>query len=279
FCCGGVSHVESFDPKPELNKYAGKMYKETPYYKELSDPARVKNVIPVGKEGSPPAVAPTEKVMGMNWGSRKYGKSGLELGDCWTHLGGCADDLAIVRSMWTTDNDHGAQMEFHTGRHFRQGAPPTIGSWITYGLGSMNRDLPEYVVLNTAGCGGSKNWGADYLGPAHAGVLLNAGAKDPIAFLTPPTSVKREELMEEFSLVGRLNHRAGIDYPDDPTLRAHIKSYETAFGMQTAVPEALALTKETEATKKLYGIDRGNGYGRLFLTARRLVERGVRFVQ
>src|SRR5262249_50051352 len=151
------------------------------------------------------------------------------------------DDIAVVRSLWTTDNDHGAQMEFHTGRHFREGAFPTIGAWVNYGLGTLNQNLPQYVVLSPAGCGGSKNWGADYLGPEYAGVLLNTGAKDPVSFLSPPPGVQREELMEEYSLVGRLNRLAGIHYPDDAALRAHIKSYELAFGMQTALPEALQL--------------------------------------
>src|SRR5262249_51558732 len=148
---------------------------ETPYYKELTDPSRTRNVVPVGKEGVPPKIDPNEKLLGMISGHKKWGESGLEIADCWEHLGTCADDLAIVRSLWTTDNDHGAQMEFHTGRHFREGAFPTLGSWACYGLGSLNQNLPEYVVLSPAGCGGTKNWGAGYLGPEHAGVFLNVG--------------------------------------------------------------------------------------------------------
>jgi hypothetical protein len=278
FCCGGTSHLESFDPKPELNRYAGKTYAETPYLRELSNPERFADVRPVG-DGAQPRVAPTERVMGMICGSRRWGQSGLEMADCWPHLGSCADELAIVRSLWTTDNDHGAQMEFHTGRHFREGTFPTLGAWVTYGLGTLNQNLPEYVVLSRAGCGGSKNWGADYLGPEHAGVFVDVGSPTPISFLTPANGTQRAEQLEEFSLVGQLNRLAGIDYPDDPALRAHIRSYETAFGMQTAVPETLQLERETEATRRLYGIDRNNAFGRLCLVARRLVERGVRFVQ
>jgi len=279
FCCGGTSHVESFDPKPELNRYAGKNYSETPYFSEISDPERFRSVRPVGDGAMVARVTPTEKVMGMICGSRRFGQSGLEIADCWENIGSCADDIAIVRSLWTTDNDHGAQMEFHTGRHFREGTFPTIGSWVTYGLGTLNRNLPEYVVLSRAGCGGSKNWGADYLGPAHAGVLVDAAARTPISFLTPPTGRTPQEQTEAFGLVGQLNRLAGVEYPDDQELQAHIRSYETAFGMQTAVPETLQLDRETEATRRLYGIDRNNSMGRLCLTARRLVERGVRFVQ
>jgi hypothetical protein len=279
FCCGGVSHVDSFDPKPELNKYAGKGYGDTPYYKAMTDPERLKNVKVVGDKSEAPKIDPKQRLMGMIAGYKKYGQSGLEIADPWGAIGAHADDIAIVRSLWTTDNDHGAQMEFHTGRHFREGPYPTLGSWISYGLGKMNQNLPEFVALSPGGCGGSKVYGADYLGPEHAGVYLNVGAKDPIAYLSPAGGIQRDEQQEEFSLVGKLNRLAGIDYPDDPALRAHIKSYETAFGMQTAVPETLQLDKETEATKRLYLLHKNNGYGKLMLVARRLVERGVRFVQ
>lgn len=279
FCCGGTSHLESFDPKPLLNRYAGKNYSETPFFEEIANPERFRSLRPVGDGAMVARVGANEKVMGMVCGARRWGRSGLEVADCWEHLGSCADDIAIVRSLWTTDNDHGAQMEFHTGRHFREGAFPTIGSWVSYGLGSLNENLPEYVVLSNAGCGGSKNWGADYLGPEHAGVFVNAGAPTPISFLTAPAGMSPQEQAEEFGLVGQLNRLAGIEYPDDANLRAHIRSYETAFGMQSAVPETLQLERETEATRRLYGIDRNNGVGRLCLVARRLVERGVRFVQ
>src|SRR5262245_37661307 len=106
FCCGGVSHVDSFDPKPALNKYAGKTYAETPFYKDLTDPERLKKVREVGDKGMPPKVVPTERLMEMMTGYRKWGRSGLEIADCWEHTASCADDLAIVRSLWCTDNDH-----------------------------------------------------------------------------------------------------------------------------------------------------------------------------
>jgi hypothetical protein len=280
FLCGGVSHVESFDPKPELNKYAGKTIDKTPH-KDVLNPERLKDVIPF-VEGMKPAYH--TKLLGMTTGFKRYGRSGMEIADWWQHVGACADDLAVVRSLWTTDNDHGAQLQWHTGRHVREGPFPTIGSWVCYGLGALNQNLPEYVVLGEPTgecCGGEWTYGAAYLGPEHGGVRLHVGAKDPLPFVSPAPGVEREEQEAELSLLGKLNRLAGIDYPDDPALRARIKSYELAFGMQTAVPETLQLDKESEATKKLYGLDRDTTrpFGQHCLVARRLVERGVRFVQ
>src|SRR5207253_1315620 len=130
-------------------------------------------------------------------------------------------------------------------------------------------------------CGGSWTHGAGYLGPQYAGVRLHVGAKEPLPFVSPPAGVSREEQEAEFTLLGRLNRLAGIDYPDDPALRARIKAYELAFGMQTAVPETLNLDEEGAGTRALYSLDRDmtRPFGRLCLAARRLVERGVRFVQ
>lgn len=278
FLCGGVSHVESFDPKPELNKYAGKTIDETPY-QDVLNPERLKEIV-----GGNPSHGGRKLLMGLNTGIRQYGQSGLWVGDWWRHVGQCADDIAVVRSLWTTDNDHGAQLQFHTGRHVREGAHPTIGSWVAYGLGTENQNLPEYVVLGEPTgdcCGGSWTHGAAYLGPEHAGVRLNVEARQALPFLATPEGVSREEQLAELSLMGKLNTLAGIDYPDDPTLRARIKSYELAFGMQSAIPETVSLDAETAETKRLYGLDRDptRSFGKLCLSARRLVERGVRFVQ
>src|SRR4051812_48726 len=140
FLCGGVSHVESFDPKPELNKYAGKSIEETPY-KDVLDPQRVNaNLVGVNPEHGGRKI-----IMPLQTGYRAYGQSGLLVGDWFRHVGECADDLAVVRSLWTIHNDHGAQLTFHTGRHPREGGIPTLGSWICYGLGTLNENLPEYV--------------------------------------------------------------------------------------------------------------------------------------
>jgi len=280
FLCGGLSHVESFDIKPELNKYAGKSIEETPY-KDALDPKKANaNIV-----GGNPAHGNRKVIMALQTDARRYGKSGLMVGDWFQHIGACADDLAVVRSLWTLDNDHGAQLTFQTGRHVREGAFPTLGSWVCYGLGTLNQNLPEYVVLGQPTgdcCGGAWTYGAAYLGPQYAGVRIQVDTKKPLPFLTPAGgAMTSEEQAADFSLIGRLNHLAGIDYPDDPELRARIKSYELAFQMQTAVPETLQLEKESAATQTLYGLDRPEckAFGEQCLAARRLVERGVRFVQ
>jgi hypothetical protein len=272
--------MESFDVKPALNKYAGKSIDETPFA-DLLDEKRVnQNLV-----GINPSHGNRKLLMGLNTGYQQYGQSGLTVGDWFRHIGSCADDIAVVRSLWTIHNDHGTQLTWHTGRHPREGAWPTIGSWTSYGLGTLNENLPQYVVLGEPTgdcCGGEWTHGSGYLGPEHAGVRLNVGDA-PLPFVAPAGGgVSPEEQAAEFSLIGRLNRLAGIEYPNDPQLRARIKSYELAFGMQTAVPQALDLTQdETEATRRLYGIDREEtaSFGRLCLAARRLTERGVRFVQ
>jgi hypothetical protein len=280
FLCGGVSHMESFDVKPALSKYDGKSIENTPFA-DLLDEKRVnQNLV-----GINPGHGGRKLLMGLNTGYQKYGQCGLTVGDWFKNIGSCADDLAVVRSLWTIHNDHGTQLTWHTGRHPREGSFPTIGSWTSYGLGSLNENLPQYVVLGEPTgdcCGGEWTHGSGYLGPEHAGVRLNVGAS-PLPFVSPAGgNVLPEEQAAEFSLIGKLNRLAGIEYPNDPQLRARIKSYELAFGMQTAVPQALDLMKdETEATRKLYGIDNRAtaGFGNLCLAARRMAERGVRFVQ
>jgi len=278
FLCGGVSHVESFDPKPELNKYAGKTIEQTPY-KDVFNPAKL-NVVSAN-----PAHGNRKQLMGLNTGVTKHGKSGIAVGDWFKNIGACADDIAVVRSLWTTDNDHGAQLQWHTGRHVREGPFPTIGSWTCYGLGALNQNLPEYCVLGVPTgdcCGGEWTHGAGYLGPQFAGVRLNVDPKNPLPFVSPaPLGVTPKEQEAQFGLLGRLNRLSGIEYPDDPALAARIKSYELAFGMQTAVPETMQLEKEPGTIQKLYGLDQQvtRPFGQLCLAARRLAERGVRFVQ
>ncbi len=278
FLCGGLSHVESFDVKPALNTYAGKSIDETPFADVLK--TSEKNIV-----GGNPAHGNRKVIMPLQTGYKSYGQSGLVVGDWFPHVGSCADDLAVVRSLWTKDNDHGAQLTWHTGRHVREGGLPTIGSWASYGLGSLNANLPEYVVLGTPTgdcCGGAWTHGAGYLGPEHAGVRLSADPAKPMPYLTAgkdgPT---RDEQLADLSLLGKLNTLSGIDYPNDRDLRARLKSYELAFQMQTAIPETLQSEKETESTRALYGMDQPHcrDFARLCLTARRLVERGVRFVQ
>jgi hypothetical protein len=278
FLCGGVSHVESFDVKPELNRYNGQTVDNTPY-RDALNPERLRDII-----NANPAHGGRRVLMGLNTGFRRYGQSGLAVADWWQNIGACADDIAVVKSLWTTDNDHGAQLQWHTGRHVREGAFPTIGSWVSYGLGTLNQNLPQYVVLGQPTgdcCGGSWTHGAAYLGPEHAGVRLAVGAREPLPFVAPAAGVQPAEQAAEFELLGRLNALSGIEYPNDPQLRARIRAYELAAGMQTAVPETLQLEREPEHIRRQYGIGSSstNNFGQLCLAARRLVERGVRFVQ
>lgn len=280
FMVGGTSHMESFDPKPELNVHAGKTIEESPYAHTLKSPYLKENLREVieGLHKVHPKIFP------MQTGYRKWGQSGLEISDWWPHVAAHADNLAIVRSMWTTDNNHGAQLQFFTGRHSLEGNYPTIGSWVHYGLGSLNDNLPQFVVLGTPladCCGGVNGHGANYLGPEHNGIRMNVDPKNPLPFATPGTDRYVEEQQAEFDLVGRLNRLSGIRYPDDPTLRARIRSYELAFRMQAAVPEVMQLDEENEGTRRLYGLDQPvtRTFGGLCLAARRLSERGVRFVQ
>ncbi|MDQ6633069.1 MAG: DUF1501 domain-containing protein, partial [Verrucomicrobiota bacterium] len=226
-----------------------------------------------------------KKIMPLQTGYKQYGQSGLVVSDWFQNIGQCADEMAVVRSLWTNDNDHGAQLTFHTGRHIRDGALPTIGSWVSYGLGSMNENLPEFVVIGEPSapcCGGQSVHGSGYLGPEYAGVRIEVDPEKPLAFIQPAdATMSREEEEKNFSLLGKLNRLAGIKYPEDKYLQARMKSYELAFQMQTAIPDTLGLKNETEETQKLYGLDKPETktFGQQCLVARRLAERGVRFVQ
>src|SRR5580704_1623631 len=147
FMVGGASHVESFDPKPALNQYAGKTIAETPFKATLDSPHLKKNL----REFIPGQHKVQPKVYPLQVGYKKRSQCGTEVSDWWPHVGACVDDIAVVRSLWTTDNDHGAQIQFHTGRHTREGEFPTVGSWVHYGLGTLNQNLPEFVVLGQPG--------------------------------------------------------------------------------------------------------------------------------
>lgn len=281
FMLGGTSHLESFDYKPAINKYAGLTIDESPWRSAVLDsPYYRKNVRDFA--GTPRALM--AQLYPLQIGFRQRGQSGLHVSDWWPHVGACADDLAVVRSMWTTDNDHAAQLQFHTGRHIFDGFHPSIGSWIHYGLGSLNSNLPEFVVLGGGPgdcCGGVGAHSGSYLGPEYSGITLSTDPGSPLAFGTPGPSVSKTERRKQLQLLQQLNGFAAVEYPDDPAMRARIQSYELAFRMQMSVPEVVSLSQETQQTQQQYGI--GNSVtdrvGRYSLTARRLVERGVRFVQ
>jgi hypothetical protein len=280
FMVGGASQMETFDPKPELNRWAGRTIQESPYRGTLTSPYVRQNLREViaGLHQVHP------RILEMQVGYRQRGDSGIAVSDWWPHLSGCIDDIAVVRSMWTTDNNHGAQLQFHTGRHSLEGAYPTIGSWAHYGLGTLNENLPQFIVLGTPladCCAGVMGHGAHYLGPEHNGVHMQVNPANPLPFASPGPGRFREEQRAEFDLLNRLNGLAAVQYPDDPVLRARIRSYELAYRMQTAVPDLFRLNQETMETQRLYGLDNGTTapFGQLCLAARRLTEGGVRFIQ
>ncbi|MBI2805755.1 MAG: DUF1501 domain-containing protein [Planctomycetes bacterium] len=281
FLSGGYSHLETFDPKPALNRYAGLTFDRTPFANPLRSPLhdqRSRSVVAaeINQRDTYPIIYP------MQVGWRRHGQSGIEVCDWLPHIASCVDDLTFVRSIYTTDNDHAAENQIHTGRHRLDEVQPSIGSWVHYGLRSLNDNLPSFLVLGGPTRSDTRaSIDANYLGPRHAGIPLNLDTNNPLPNGRRSPDVLADEQRNEFDLINRLNGLAAVEYPDDPNLRARIRSYELAFRMQTAVPEAIGLMRESEATRRLYGLDQANTRlaGERLLAARRLVERGVRFVQ
>ncbi len=280
FMQGGASHLETFDPKAALNQYAGKTIGDSPYKDVLASPLVAKGV----RQPVPEVRKLMQTIFPLQATYRKYGQLGIEMTDWWPHLGEVVDEIAFIRSVWTTDNDHGAQYQFHSGRHFLDGLFPSIGSWIHYGLGALNQNLPQFVVLGEQVgpcCGGSACSGAAYLGPQHSGVELSVDPANPLPFAKPSGEVYREEQKHEFDFIQKLDRIAQARYPEDRAMAARIQSYELAFRMQTTVPDVFRFREEPEHIRKLYGLDQEQtrSFGERCLAARRLVERGVRFVQ
>ncbi len=276
FMNGGVSHMETFDPKPMLTKYAGKTIAETPFA-DVQNPAKLAlaRVTVVNDANG----QQRNRLYPLQVGFQKGGKSGIEVSDWLPHVRGVADDLAVVRSVWTTDDNHGAQTQFHTGRHMLDGEYPTLGAWVHYGLGSLNDNLPQFVSMGRREYWNLKD--GHYLGPMHDAVPVRVDPANPLDYGRPEGPITEAEQRAGFALTERLNRLRGVEYPADPALDARIKSYELAFRMQKSLPEVLNFAAETAETKALYGIDRAEtrDFGLQMLAARRLVERGVRFVQ
>jgi hypothetical protein len=275
FMNGGVSHLESFDPKPEITKHAGKTIAETPYA-AVQDPTRLaKERAPV-----PDANGLQRNILyPLQVGFRKHGASGIEVSDWFPHTARNVDKLSIVRSLWTTDSNHGAQGQFHTGRHMLDPEQPTLGGWVDYGLGSLNDDLPQFISIGTRPYWNKKD--GVYLGPAHDAVPLRIDPENPLDFGRPERPFSLEAQAVGFDLVERLNGLTGVEYPDDAATAARIASYELAFRMQRSVPEVVDFADETAETRRLYGLDLPHcrSFARQLLAARRFVERGVRFIQ
>ena len=281
FLSGGYSHIETFDPKPALNQYAGKTLAETPFPNPVDSPLHRKRFRSVAAEEiNVRDVYP--KIYPMQVGYAKRGESGIEITDWWPHLSECVDWISFVRNMWTTDNDHAAENQIHTGRHRLDETQPSIGAWAHYGLGSINENLPRFVVLGGPTRSDTRaSIDSYYLGPEHAGVPLKLDPKNPLAFGARQSTQTAQQQSNEFALVEELNRIAAEANPRDQQILARIKSYELAYRMQTAVPDAINLADERSEVNQLYGIDETSTKvaGQRLLTARRLVERGVRFVQ
>ena len=259
---GAPSHLELFDYKPKLQEYDGK-----PCPKELL-------------EGQRFAFLRGElKMMGTRFGFRRYGESGLELSEKLPHIGSVADELCVIRSLHTEHFNHGpAQLFMQTG--FGRFGRPSIGSWTSYGLGSENSNLPAFVVLITGSIAGAGNslWGSGFLPSAHQGIEFRSSG-DPVLFLSNPKGVTLEDRRKAVDRINRLN-RLQLNDAGDPEIESRITQYELAYRMQTAVPELMDSASEPEHIHNLYGTRPGKpSFANNCLLARRLVERGVRFVQ
>ena len=261
FCYGGVSQVDTFDPKPELLKRQGETIPG-------------KNIVP--SQGTPGGLMPSI------WEFKKHGQSGMDVSSLFPHVATKTDEIALIRSMYCISNDHApALYQMNTG--FIQAGHPSMGSWLTYGLGTENQNLPGFVVFadwRGGPIGGAPNWSNGFMPAAYQGTPFRS-AGDPIVDLKPPTGMTPDRQQRWLKLLGQLNEEHLAKNPEDTELSARIRSYELAFQMQSSATEAVDINKESKATRDLYGLDeKPTEYvGRQALMARRLVERGVRFVQ
>jgi hypothetical protein len=258
---GGPSQMDLFDPKPVLNQNHGKAY---PGNLEIHFDKQV------------------GKVLASPFRFRPHGHSGVVLSELIPHISGIADELTLVRSMTTESVDHEAALRLiHTGKILA--GRPTWGSWVVYALGSENENLPAYVVLSDPGglpVDGVRNWSSGWLPAIDQGTPFRSGAT-PVLNLKTPNGVTPEVRECQLRFLRELNQAHKNRHPGDSELEARIANFETAAAMQTAVPEALDLSRESKDTRRMYGLDNPvtQEYGSRCLIARRLVERGVRFVQ
>ncbi|MBL9170771.1 MAG: DUF1501 domain-containing protein [Verrucomicrobiales bacterium] len=275
FMNGGVSHMESFDPKPMLTQYEGKSIAETPFA-GVQDPKKlaIERLVVPDANGNQ-----RNKLYPLQVGFRKHGQSGIEVSDWFPHIARQVDRLAVVRSMWTTDSNHGAQTQFHSGRHQNDGDFPTLGAWVHYGLGSLNQNLPQFISMGTREYWNKRD--GHYLGPAHDAVPLRIDPQKPIDFGRAEGAFAGDAQGVGLDLIQQLNALRGVEYPRDPAMAARVASYELAFRMQRSIPDIVDFSRESAETKALYGLDLPHcrDFGMQLLAARRLVERGVRFVQ
>jgi Protein of unknown function (DUF1501) len=265
FLDGGPSHLDLFDPKPELEKLAGH-----PLPDSFDRPLTA-----MGKTAYTPLMATKRKFA-------QHGESGIWVSDWYPHIGGIVDEIAVLHSCHADGLNHvGSVSQMNTGAVL--GGRPSLGAWCLYGLGSESQDLPGFVVLTDSSNsppGGNRNWGTGFMPAAYQGTKFREG-KVPILHVAPPKAILPDRQRQKLEFIQQLNRRHRAARADDDRLEARIASYELAFRMQAAAPEAVDLSDETAETRSLYGLDdkatRRNGEN--CLLARRLVERGVRCVQ
>jgi hypothetical protein len=263
FMAGAPSHLELFDNKPALARFNG----------TLPPPELLK-----GYRAA--FINPNSTLLGPKFSFAKYGQSGAELSELLPHLATVADDIAIVRSMTTDAFNHApAQLLMSTGS--QQFGKPSLGAWTLYGLGSVTQNLPGFVVFSTGAkgpSGGSANWGSGFLPTVHQGVQLRTSG-DPVLYLSNPQGIDRSLQRESLDAINTLN-RQHLDQIGDPEIATRINSFEMAYRMQASAPEAMNLADEPEHILKMYGAEPGKpSFANTCLLARRLVERGVRFVE
>jgi hypothetical protein len=263
FMAGAPSHLELFDNKPELAKWDGK----------LPPPELLKDYRAA-------FINPNSTLLGPKFKFAKHGQCGAELSELLPHMAEVVDDIAIVKSMVTDAFNHApAQIMMNTGA--QQFGRPSLGAWTLYGLGSESQDLPGFIVFSTGKkgpSGGNSNWGSGFLPTVYSGVQFRTGS-DPVLYLSNPRGIDGQLQRDSLDAIKALN-QLRLDEMGDPEIATRISSFEMAYRMQTSAPDLMDLSQEPEHILKMYGAEPGkNSFGNTALLARRMVERGVRFVQ
>ncbi len=263
FMGGAPSHLDLFDYKPDLARLDG-----------TKPPAELL------KNYRAAFINPENSLLGPKFKFKKYGQAGIEMAEILPHIGAQADDIALIRSMHTEAFNHApAQILLSTGS--QQFGRPSLGSWVTYALGSETDNLPSFVVMSSGQkgpSGGSSNWGSGFLPSVYEGVQFRSTG-DPVLYLSDPEGVTRNSQRATIDAVNRLNQKR-FDSVGDPEIQSRINAFEMAFRMQDVAPEVTDISREPEHIQKLYGATPGkSSFANNCLLARRLVERGVRFVE
>jgi hypothetical protein len=264
FMSGGPSHLETFDPKPTLQRLHSQKLPES-FGRVLTRRGVEKN-----------------RLLATRRTFKKYGQSGIEVSDLLPNLAGCVDDLCVLRGCHGDSVTHPESVYLMNTGSIQMGRP-SLGAWVAYGLGTENQNMPAFVVLPDPGGrvkGGAPAWGNGFLPAAYQGTVLRGG-REPISHLETPAGVGAAQQRRTLDLIDQLNREHLRERPDDPQLATRIHAYELAFRMQASATEVVDVARETAATRRLYGLDQPESaeFGLRCLLARRMLERGVRFVQ